>query len=411
MDAAFYQENRRGLSEAHDTGLILVFGSSAPYKNEKGYYGRTLDMNFFYLTGLETPSAILALWRERGDLRECLFIEEPDPDLEKWSGFRMPASRAQQISGVKDIRYLSQFDEFLADALSSSSANVIRLDVPPWFKDDVPPPIDSFIRTIQRTHAGLEIDNISGTLARMRTVKRPGEIECIKAAVANAQMGIEAMLAAVRPGMYEYELQAVCYNLLHRTGEMKAAPMVASGPNAVVLHYPAADSLIREEDLVLVDFCPRSNQYASDISRAFPASGRFSERQKDLYRIALEANKRMIEAVGPGMTFQEMNDLARLYLGDGMLAIGLIKDRSEVERYYYHSVTHFLGLGIHDVGDGSEPIPEGAVLTIDAGVYVAEEGTGLRVEDDVLITQNGCQNLSTSIRKEVEDIEAMMAGG
>jgi Xaa-Pro aminopeptidase len=191
---------------------------------------------------------------------------------------------------------------------------------------------------------------------------------------------------------------------------MKAAPMVAAGVNAVVLHYPAADAVIDSKDLVLIDFCPRWNYYASDISRAFPATGRFSPKQKDLYSIALDANKQMIDVVKAGTTFKEMNEQAKRYLGDGMLAIGLIDSRDEVERYYYHSVSHYLGLGIHDVGDTDLPVPENAVLTLDAGIYVAEEGIGLRVEDDVVITEDGCENLSSSIIKEIDEIEAYMAG-
>jgi len=186
-------------------------------------------------------------------------------------------------------------------------------------------------------------------------------------------------------------------------------PMVAAGGNAVILHYPEANAVIGADDLVLIDFCPRSSYYASDISRAFPSNGKFSPRQRELYAIALETNKRLIEQVHGGMTFREMNEMARRFLGEGMRAIGLIELQSEVERYYYHNVSHYLGLGIHDVGDTDAPIPENAVLTIDAGVYVAEEGIGLRVEDDVLITSDGCENLSIEIPKEIEDIERFMA--
>ena len=410
MDASFYRRNRtRLLENVGDGGLAIVFGSSAPYKNAKGYYGRTLDMNFFYLTGLKTSSSILAVWGGSGGRQERLFIEKPDPDEEKWSGVRMSLSEATEISGVGDIGYLGDFDEFLSDMLTSPGTGTLHLDIPKWFEEDVPAPIDAFIRRTKERHPGIGFADIGGVLAGMRTVKQPGEIECIRNAVANAREGIEAMMSAVRPGMYEYQLQAVCHNLLHYRGEMKAAPMVAAGANAVVLHYPESRARIREEDLVLADFCPRSNYYASDISRAFPASGRFSPRQKELYGIALDANRRMIDVVGPGMTFREMNDLARRFLGDGMLSIGLIGSRSEVERYYYHSVTHYMGLGIHDVGDTGLPVPENAVMTIDAGVYVAEEGIGMRVEDDVLITSRGCENLSVSIVKETGDIENFMA--
>ena len=411
MDKQFYQQNRRTLlgKQGEKEGLVVIFGSSAPYKNSTGYYGRALDMNFFYLTGLKTSSSIIAMWRENGNHHEQLFIERPDPDEEKWSGIRMPVTEAAKISGIDEVVHLDEFDTFYSDMLTSPGVNTLYLDIPEWFEEDVPAPIDAFIRRTKRKHPDIDINNVRDILSDMRTVKQPGEIECIRKAVAITRAGIEAMMRAVRPGMYEYQLQAVCHNLLHDRGEMRAAPMVAAGANAVILHYPNCASVIKESDLVLIDFCPRWNYYAADISRAFPAAGRFSYRQKELYKIALEANKQMIEVVEPGMSFRKMNELARRFLGDGMLSIGLISSRDEVETYYYHSVSHYMGLGIHDVGNTDMPIPEGAVLTLDAGVYVAEEGIGMRVEDDVLITNGGCENLSNSIVKEIEDVEASMA--
>jgi Xaa-Pro aminopeptidase len=411
MDQHIYQQNRASLIEkTQSDGLVIIFGSSAPHKNAQGYYGKSLDMNFYYLTGIRASSSIIAMWQENGSYRERLFIDEPILDEEKWSGVRMTIPQAVLKSGVEDVVYLASFDAFLLDSLSSRGRARIYLDIPAWHEEDVPAPIDTFISKLGKSHPGVSVENISSVLAQMRTVKRPEEIDCIRKAIVNAKAGIEAMMSGVRPDMYEYQLQALCHYLLHDRGEMKAAPMVAAGGNAVILHYPDCAARITADDLVLVDFCPRYDYYASDISRAFPSTGRFSPRQKELYQIALDANKSMIDVVKPGMSFAKMNELCRQFLGEGMRAVGLIDTQSEVERYYYHNVSHYLGLGIHDVGDTDAPLPENAVLTIDAGVYVAEEGIGLRVEDDVLITAEGAENLSTSIIKEVDDIEAFMAG-
>ena len=411
MDSHVYRRNRSDLLEKIDgDGLVILFGSSAPYKNGKGYYGKALDMNFLYLTGIQAGSSIITMWRENGTCHERLFIAEPIPDEEKWSGVRMTIPQATTISGVSDVTYLHTFDGFLADMLSSSDGRSLFLDIPSWHVEDVPAPIDAFVRGVGKVHPNINIVNISSTLAEMRTIKRPEEIDCIRRAVENARAGIEAMMTGVKPGMYEYQLQALCHYLMHDRGEMKASPMVASGANAVILHYPDCSAMIRQDDLVLIDFCPRYNFYASDISRAFPATGKFSPRQKELYQIALNANKGMIDAVKPGMCFKKMNELCREFLSEGMLSIGLIDSQSEVERYYYHGVSHYIGLGIHDVGDTDQPLRANSVLTIDAGVYVAEEGIGMRVEDDVLITEDGSENLSTSIIKEIDDIESFMAG-
>jgi Xaa-Pro aminopeptidase len=255
----------------------------------------------------------------------------------------------------------------------------------------------------------MTIDSVTPVIENMRIVKRPEELACIRAAVNNAQAGIEAMMASVHPGMHEYELQAVCGNVLAERGEMLARPMVATAGNAVILHYPEARAVIGDDDLVLIDFCPRSNYYASDVSRAFPASGRFTPRQRELYSIGLDANKRMIEWMRVGTTFREMNQQARGYLAEGMRTAGLIDSADEVEKYYYHNVSHYIGLGIHDVGDTELPIPANSVMSIDTGVYVAEEGIGLRVEDTVLVTESGCESLSSRIIKEIDEIEEFMA--
>ena len=409
ISARVYVEIRSDLQSSIDSSaLVLLFGSSAPRRNASGYYGQALDMNFFYVTGTKASSSVVALWHEDGNARERLFIDRPDPDEEKWSGARMQASEASELSGVADVAYLDEFDAFLADTLSSPAVRTLLLDIPEWFAEDVPPPIDSFVRRVRSSHPAIAVESITPVLAGLRVVKRPEELACMRDAVANARSGIEAMMSAVRPGMYEYQLQAVCSNVLQVNGEMVSNPMVAAAGNAVILHYPASRALIRADDLVLIDFCPRSNWYASDVSRAFPASGTFSPRQRDLYTVGLEANKRMIACMRAGTTFREMNESAHRYLGDGMKAIGLISSQDEVAEYYYHKVSHYIGLGIHDVGDTEAPIPANSVLSIDTGVYVASEGIGLRVEDTVLVKESGCENLSDSIIKEIDDIEAFM---
>jgi Xaa-Pro aminopeptidase len=279
----------------------------------------------------------------------------------------------------------------------------------PWNPLDVALPIHTFISRIKQDFSAISIVNCADTLAGMRMVKQAEEIADIQKAVENARMGIEAMMLGVKPGLYEYQLQAIAAHRLYDQGEMVSSPMVAAGGNAVILHYPSCRSQIGENDLVLIDFCPRYNYYASDVSRAFPASGKFTTRQRDIYQIALDANKQMIELMKPGLSFKEMNERCREFLGRSMMSIGLIGSQAEVERYYYHGVSHYIGLDIHDVGNADLPIPENAVLSIDAGVYIKEEGLGLRVEDTVWVTGKGAVNLSHSIKKEVSDIEALMA--
>jgi Xaa-Pro aminopeptidase len=410
MNKLFYQNNRKTFMRNLQSGCIaLVFGSSAPYRNGKGYYGKSLDMDFFYLTGMQDSSCILAMWKENGTDREKIFIHPANPDDEKWSGIRLTNEQVEMTCGVQDIDRLDRFDTFLLDMLGNGDIHALSLDIAPWNNLDVALPIHTFISMKSRNYPEVLILNCADTLAGMRLVKQEEEIAEIQKAIENAKNGIEAMMYEVRPGMYEYQLQAIAANWLYMHGEMVASPMVATGGNAVILHYPGSRSQIKENDLVLIDFCPRHNYYASDISRAFPAKGKFSPRQKDIYSIALDANEQMIDIVKPGMTFKEMNERCRQFLGRSMMSIGLIDSQKEVERYYYHGVSHFIGLDIHDVGNNDIPLPENVVLSIDAGVYIKEEGIGLRVEDTVLVTRKGAVNLSHSIKKEVGEIEELMS--
>jgi Xaa-Pro aminopeptidase len=213
----------------------------------------------------------------------------------------------------------------------------------------------------------------------------------------------------MKPGLFEYELQAEYNYVLNKNRTTPSFDTIAaSGKNATVLHYIDNDSKIPENQLVLFDLGVDYDYYCSDVTRTIPSSGKFTKRQKEVYEVVLEANKKSIEWLRPGVTIKEFNDYGKKILIEGAKKLGLIKEDSEISKYYYHSLGHYLGLDVHDVGNYAKPIPEGALITIEPGLYIAEEGIGIRIEDDVVVTKDGAINLTKDIIKEVADIEAFM---
>jgi len=246
----------------------------------------------------------------------------------------------------------------------------------------------------------------------MRTVKDEAEIECIRRAIDITREGVIAMMQHARPGMREYELEAHFDFALRSRGVREHAfpPIVAGGERACVLHYVDNDQVIEDGQLVLCDLGAQYGCYSADITRTFPISGRFTARQREIYNIVLAAMEATIEAIRPGVTTGELNDVTRSVLAQELKRIGLIQDDSEVARYYYHGVSHRLGLDTHDVGSPKWPLEAGDVITVEPGLYIAEEGIGIRIEDDVLVTEDGAVNLSLSIPKDPDEIERIMRG-
>jgi Xaa-Pro aminopeptidase len=241
----------------------------------------------------------------------------------------------------------------------------------------------------------------------MRRIKSTDEVNEIRKAIQHTKKGIESVFTLAKVGMNERTLEATFeYNIkLSGSSGISFDTIVASGKNATVLHYIENNQEIPEDALVLLDLGAYHNQYAADISRTFPVSGKFTERQAQLYNMVLEVNKETIKRVKPGIYVKELNDFAKDMLAQGMIDLGMIKEKSEITKYYYHGVSHYLGLDVHDVGTYSEKIEPGVVITVEPGIYIEEEGIGIRIEDDILVTEDGYENLSKDIIKEVKDIE------
>ena len=213
-----------------------------------------------------------------------------------------------------------------------------------------------------------------------------------------------------KAGMYEYQLETYFDQYIKYNGQKDVSfkTIAATGINATVLHYTTNDTILKEDELILFDLGCRTDLYISDISRTFPVNGKFTERQKEVYEKVLDVNKKCIKFLKAGVTWKEYNDYARYLLAEACIELGLIEDKKDVVKYYMHSIGHSIGLDTHDPSLNYLPITEGMTLTVEPGLYIEEEKIGIRIEDDVLITKDGCINLSENIIKEVNDIEKFM---
>jgi Xaa-Pro aminopeptidase len=269
----------------------------------------------------------------------------------------------------------------------------------------------SKIDALLKSYPEISILSINEQIDLLRMYKDDFEISETKRAIGFSKIGIESILKTATPGINERAIVAQYEFALKSAGSEGNSfnPIVASGANATTLHYEENNQNALDGSLVLLDMGALAGPYASDISRTFPVNGHFSARQKQLYELVLSVNKACIEFVKPGLMMAELNQHAKDLLAEGALKIGLIDKLEDIGLYYYHNVSHYLGLDVHDVGTYLVPLQPGVILTIEPGIYIEAEGIGIRIEDNVLVTENGRENLSVSIIKEVKDIEKFMS--
>ncbi|OHE40330.1 MAG: hypothetical protein A2Y16_04195 [Tenericutes bacterium GWF2_57_13] len=419
MDQTVFQRHRaRLIEQMADRSVALFYAGEAPHKTADQYYAYETNRNFYYLTGLPKPNMNLVLLKDQGRTFELLFIEETNDYINKWLGRRMSKEEAAAASGldVKNVRYLTEFREFIATSLSNNRRALVQK--PGHLYLDLFRPKADFeavalakSRFVVDLYPEIILHDANELLDGMRLLKDPEEVAAIETAIGHSRYAIEAVMKHAKPGQNERELAGYFEFMLRQHGSEGVSfnSIVASGKNAAVLHYEDNDKDVPDDALVLMDTGALAGPYASDITRTFPISGRFTDRQKQLYQLVLDVNKKAIAFVKPGILMADLNKYAKDLLAAAMVKLGLIDTAEDVGKHYYHNVSHFLGLDVHDVGTYLEPLKPGAVITIEPGCYVEAEAIGIRIEDNVLVTETGRKNLSAGILKEIKDIEAFMA--
>lgn len=413
MNKEFFENNRKKLiEEVEDNSIIVLFAGNAPKKSGDENYPFTPNRNFYYFTGIDEEGPILIISKIKGIISERLFIKEIDEERERWVGKSIRNNEAEEISGVKYIDYLGSFYDYLNRVFSETEEINLYLDMERDSFQDLQGISESFSEEVKKRYPFVRIKNIFPKIIPLRMVKSKEEIEEMKKAIEITIKGVESLMKNAKVGMKEYQLEAY-YEFVCRSSGIKDyafKTIAASGKNATILHYVDNNSEIKDGDLILFDLGAQHNYYNADITRTFPVNGVFSERQKEVYNAVLRVNERVIKTIKPGLEYKELNKMATEWIAEECIKLGLIKNKEEVSKYYWHSIGHSLGLDTHDISnkDRNTIFKEGMVWTVEPGIYIEEESIGIRIEDDVLITSNGVEVLTKDMIKTVEDIEEFM---
>ena len=417
MNKEVFIEKRKKFAESlEDNSIAIIFAGNDIMKSEDEEYPFAVNNNFFYLTGIDEHGLILTVSKKNNHVKEILFINDYSERYQLWNGRQLTDVLAKEISGVEEVRYLSTYNRFINDAFSTPLYDTLYLDFSKNFEESGICPAFNLMKDVKARYPYINFKNCYKQICDQRYIKSPEEIGEIKKAISITKAGLERIMSTLKPNTYEYESDAeFTYAIQKRGSSDKAfATIAAMGKNACTMHYGFNDTIIEDGKLVLFDLGAKWKHYCSDITRTFPANGKFTEKQKEIYSIVLEANKRAIAQAKPGMTNRQVDsEIIVPFFAEKLKELGLIKEDSEARKYYPHSVSHPMGLDCHDVGGDPEthacPFVVGSVHTIEPGLYIPEYEIGVRIEDDILITEDGCINLSADIIKEVDDIEKFMA--
>ena len=390
-----YAARREALMKELGPGVAIIQGARDVISGRQ-------DHDFAYLTGItdEGNATLILFSGENAPRRETLLLEAFTPEDDVWSGEHLPSGEAlRERTGIANVSRAGAIDSVLP-GLAARNPEFFYLGRLVGPNRPIPPTLE-LMRSAASRIPGAKVTNKSTVLPNMRARKEPRELELMKKAIAATEAGLKDAMSQVHPGMMEYELQHIIEGGFRREGAVALAfpTIVGSGPNSAILHYERNDRRIGENDLVLCDVGSEYKQYASDVTRTFPASGKFTARQREIYDIVLEAQRAAVSKLKAGAFMREdvqgaAEDVFRKY--------GLRDD-------FKHGIGHFVGLDVHDAGDYLNGLPEGSVVTVEPGIYLPAEGFGVRIEDEYLVTKNGAVHLTGGVPSDPDEIEALMA--
>lgn len=389
-----FKHRRQVLMDSLGEGTAVLYSNGR--QTDTGY--RAGD-DFWYLTGLDEPGAILVLAPGEVDA-ETILLEPRDIEAERWTGLRPSLTESLRVAwGVDRVRRTTSLSRILVWNMKHSPVlHLISGLVSP--ESPVPPDMELY-GDVRARIPGVSLENSSRLIEAMRMVKSDAEIAAIEKAIAITHRGLTDLLAAVRPGIGEFQLDGILEESFKREGAQHMAfpPIVGSGKQTTILHYERRNLPLRSGELLLLDVGAEWDHYAADISRTIPVDGTFTDEQARIYDIVFEAQSAAIAAVKPGVTVREVHEIAR----DVIRKAGYIDD-------FIHGTSHHLGLNVHDAADYGVPLREGMVITVEPGIYLPDEDIGVRIEDDVLVTGSGHRLLSQAIPRSRDAVESWVQG-
>ena len=427
-------KQRRDEFMSRIAGGVAIFPSApTAIRNSDVEHEYRQDSDFYYLTGFEEPNAVAVLAPDHAEHRFVLFVQPRVREQEVWTGWRAGEEGAKREFAADAAFTIDKLDEELPKLVGKADRIYYRFGSGSRFDDRVVGLMQRFQRERQRNGVGpAAVIDPADLLHELRLIKTESDLDFLRRAVDISCDAHLAAMRAVRPGMFEYEIEAILRYESRRQASPRQgyAPIVASGANATVLHYTTNDCRVEDGELLLIDAGAEFGYFTGDITRTFPANGKFTEAQREIYQLVLDAQVEAIELVRPGRGFAEPHDHVVSVLSAGLIRLGLLEGNVErlieegaYKKFYMHRTSHWLGMDVHDagpyrVGDEWRKLEPGMVMTIEPGIYIAEDiadvnpryrGIGVRIEDDVLVTHGAPEVLSARVPKSIADIEQFMA--
>ncbi len=422
IDRKLFIQNRQRLSKQLKPHSIAIFHSNDLMPTSAdGTHPFKQQTDIFYLSGVDQEETVLVICPDAKEdkQQEILFIRETNDQIATWEGHKYTKSEAEDISGIRTVHWVSELDTILRPLMVQSeniylNSNEHLRAIPIVETRDL-----RFLKWCRQHFPLHHYERLAPIMHHLRAVKLPQEIDLIKEACSLADKAFRRVLGFIRPGVWEYEIEAEIVHEFMRNGARGPAfeTIVASGINACTLHYTKNHKQCQEGDLVLIDFGVAYANYASDVTRTVPVNGRFSKRQKEVYRAVLKVQKAAIQKFRPGITLEgHQKEVAQLVEAE-LIHLGVLKkaevkkqpkDAPLYKKFFPHGTSHHLGLDVHDYGDKHRKLEPGMVLTCEPGIYIRDEAIGVRLENDIRITPKGAVDLTGNIPREVEEIEELM---
>ncbi len=426
IDPQLFIDNRRRLARLLPPGsLAVVNANDILPTNADGTLPAPANSDLFHLSGVEQEESILLLFPDADDerQREILFLRETSDLIATWEGAKLTRESARELTGIRNVQWISEFPKLFHRLMCEADHVWLNTNEHKRAEIVVETREARFVRWVRERYPLHHYHRLARLMHRLRVVKQPVEIELIQRACSITRAGFERVCRFVQPGVGEHEVEAeFIHEFTRRRARFAYGPIIASGANACVLHYVQNDQPCRDGDLLLLDVAASYANYNSDLTRTIPVNGRFTRRQRQVYEAVLRAFRASVESLRPGVKWKHWQQAAEELLARECVDLGLLKPadlhvqtedpaKRPVKRFFMHGLGHPIGLDVHDVGFTTEPFAPGWVMTVEPGLYIPEEGLGVRLENDILITPSGPHDLMADIPIEPADIEALMRKG
>ncbi len=421
IPATLFAKNREALREKMlSASLAILNANDIPPTNADGSTIPVPNADLFYLSGIEQEESILVLAPDALDpkMREIMFLREPNEHLKVWEGHKHPKEEARSISGIREIKWLTEFPAILHKLMCEMEHVYVNTNEHSRAAIQVETREARFVADLRRKYPAHDFRRLARLMHELRSVKSETELALIRRACGITRGSFLRVLGMVHPGVMEFEVEAeFSHEFVRNRARFAYNPIIASGANACTLHYNENNQPCRDGELLLLDVAACYANYQSDLTRTIPVNGRFTKRQRQVYDAVLRALRAATQAAVPGMLHLDWQKESERIVEEELLHMGLLKSRDikrqdpdnpAVKKYFMHGIGHPMGLDVHDVALLTQPFASGWVLTVEPGIYIPEEGFAVRLENDVLLTEAGPVDLMADIPIEAEEIEELM---